>query len=328
MPVRYGRFAGHGLMRHVLDVDGLAGARGLDSTEDHDRGAQQAVTRSQQVLTPQQTPQPAATRPVATTRPASQPAPALTAAAVPRVIQANQATTTVAVPTAAKTKTSSVSTPVAQPATSAALPTTGAGAATQAPAFSHASAGDDRHRRRAHSRPWSCYRCRHHDRTDLSFDPCPTSCRCEPGCCRRCRGRNSSTGGAGGDRNQATRQRSCSGSGNRGGCGRSSYGPWRSDRRRAAVRGAGDGLGVHLTRRATCRRQCTSGGQSCGRLRGPILRKPPNRPRRRPGEHTQPSRPECRCAGETTGARPVRLGAELATNQLDRGRWLLLINLR
>jgi len=97
---------------------------------------QQAVTRTQQALTPQPTGQPSATpRPVATPQPASQPTVAPAAAAVPPVTQANSALTTVAVPATAETKTSSASTPVVQPATNATQPTASTAATTPAPAL-------------------------------------------------------------------------------------------------------------------------------------------------------------------------------------------------
>ncbi len=96
---------------------------------------QQAITRTQQVLTPQPTPQPAATsRPVTTAHPATQPTAASTAAALPPVTQANQAPTSVTAPAAVETKTSSVSTPAGLRATDAAPPSSGAASATQAPA--------------------------------------------------------------------------------------------------------------------------------------------------------------------------------------------------
>jgi hypothetical protein len=97
---------------------------------------QQAVTRTQQALTPQPTAQPAVTpRPVATLQPASQPTVATAAAAAPPATQANPAPTTVVVPATVETKATSGSTAVVQPATTAA-PTTSAAAATQAPALS------------------------------------------------------------------------------------------------------------------------------------------------------------------------------------------------
>jgi cytoskeletal protein RodZ len=96
---------------------------------------QQAVTRSQQGLTPQTTPQPANTqRPATTAQPASQPTLASGAAVVAPATQANTAPTTVIGPTTAETNTSPVSTQVTQPATSAALPTANAAAATPATA--------------------------------------------------------------------------------------------------------------------------------------------------------------------------------------------------
>jgi hypothetical protein len=96
---------------------------------------QQAVTRSQQGLTPQTTSQPVSTpRPVATAQPVSQPTPAAAAALGAPAAQATAAPATVARPTTAETNTSPVSTPVTQPATSAALPTTNAAVATPAPA--------------------------------------------------------------------------------------------------------------------------------------------------------------------------------------------------
>jgi hypothetical protein len=96
---------------------------------------QQAVTRSQQELTPQTTSQPVGTpRPVATAQPVSLPTPAAAAAIGAPAAQATAAPTTAARPTTAETNTSPVSTTVTQPATSAALPTTNAAAATPAPA--------------------------------------------------------------------------------------------------------------------------------------------------------------------------------------------------
>jgi len=97
---------------------------------------QQAVTRTQQALTPEVTGQPAAApRPAATPEPASQPTVAPAGAAVPPGTQANSALTTVAVTATAETKPSSASTPVVQPATNATQPTTSTAATTPAPAL-------------------------------------------------------------------------------------------------------------------------------------------------------------------------------------------------
>jgi hypothetical protein len=106
---------------------------------------QQAITRTQQVLTPQPTPKPANTPlPVVTPQPASQPTAASAAAAVPLATQANQApTTAVAAPAAVETRTSSVSTLVDVPSARTALPTTGAAPATQAPAAAAAPVQDE-----------------------------------------------------------------------------------------------------------------------------------------------------------------------------------------